>query len=53
MDRGAALTSRLQTFETEMRAEEENFGSVASINRELIAKAEVLDSPTRAVLDMD
>ena len=25
-DRGAALTSRLQTFETEMLAEEENFG---------------------------
>jgi hypothetical protein len=24
-DRGAALTSRLQTFETEMLAEEENF----------------------------
>ena len=52
-DRGAALTSRLQTFETEMLAEEENFGSLARINRELIAKAEALDSPTRAVLDMD
>ena len=38
-DRGAALTSRLQSFETEMLAEEENFGSLARINRELIGKA--------------
>ncbi len=52
-DRGAALTSRLQTFETEMLAEEENFGSLARINRELIGKAETLDSPERVVLDMD
>jgi hypothetical protein len=52
-DRGAALTSRLQTFETEMLAEEENFGSLARINRELIGKAEALDSPQRVVLDMD
>jgi Transposase DDE domain group 1 len=52
-DRGAALTSRLQTFETEMLAEEENFHSLARINRELIGKAEALDSPQRVVLDMD
>jgi hypothetical protein len=52
-DRGAALTSRLQTFETEMLAEEENFGSLARINRELIGKAEALDSRQRVVLDMD
>jgi hypothetical protein len=36
-----------------MLAEEENFGSLARINRELIAKAEALDSPQRIVLDMD
>jgi len=36
-----------------MPAEEENFGSLARINRELIAKAEALDSPQRVVLDMD
>src|ERR1035438_2114490 len=48
-DRGAALTSRLQTFETEMLAEEENFASLARINRELIGKAEALDSPQRVV----
>jgi hypothetical protein len=52
-DRGAALTSRLQTFETEMLAEEENFQSLARINRELIGNVEALDSPHRVVLDMD
>jgi hypothetical protein len=52
-DRGVALTSRLQTFETEMLAEEENITSLARINRELIGKAEALDSPQRIVLDMD
>ena len=52
-DRGAALTSRLQTFETEMLAEEENFRSLARMNRELIAKAEAIDAQQRTVLDMD
>jgi len=52
-DRGAAPTSRLQTFETEMLAEEENFAGLARLNRELIGKAEALGSPYRAVLDMD
>src|SRR5450756_811636 len=50
---GAALTSRLQTFETEMLAEEENFAGLARLNWELIGKAEALDSPYRTVLDMD
>jgi GH35 family endo-1,4-beta-xylanase len=52
-DRGAALTSRLQTFETEMLAEDENFGSLARINRELVGKAEAIDAQRRMVLDMD
>ena len=52
-DRGAALTSRLQSFETELLAEEENFAGLARLNRELIGKAEALDSPYRVVLDMD
>ena len=52
-DRGVALTSRLQTFETEMLAEEENFAGLARINRELIGKAEALDAAQRVVLDMD
>jgi hypothetical protein len=52
-ERGAALTSRLQTFETEMLAEQENFAGLARINRELIGKAEAVDPPQRVVLDMD
>jgi hypothetical protein len=52
-DRGVALTSRLQTFETEMLAEEENFAGLARINRALIGKVEALDSAQRVVLDMD
>ena len=52
-ERGAALTSRLQSFETEVLTQEENFAGVAAINRELIAKAETIDSPRRVVLDMD
>jgi hypothetical protein len=47
---GAALTSRLQSFETEMLAEDENFAGLAAINRELIAKAEAVDSPQRGVV---
>ncbi len=35
-----ALPSRLQSFETELLAEAENFAGLANINRELIAKAE-------------
>ena len=52
-DRGAALPSRLQTFETELLAEEENFAGLARVNRELIGRAEAIDSPYRTVLDMD
>ncbi len=52
-DRGAALPSRLQTFETELLAEEENFAGLARLNRELIGRAEALGSPYRMVLDMD
>jgi len=38
-DRGAALTSRLQSFETELLTQEENLAGLAALNRELIAKA--------------
>jgi len=51
-ERGAALTSRLQSFETELLAEEENLAGLAAINRNLIAKAEAIDSSQRVVLDM-
>jgi hypothetical protein len=52
-ERGAALTSRLESFETEMLAEEGNFAALARINRELIGRVEAIDSPERVVLDMD
>ena len=52
-DRGAALTSRLQTFETEMLAEEENFAGLGRLNRALIGKAEAMDSGQRTVLHLD
>ena len=52
-ERGAALTSRLQSFETDLLTQEENLAGLAAINRELIAKAENIDSPQRVVLDMD
>src|SRR5271167_5122021 len=52
-DRGAALTSRLQSFETEVLTQEENLAGLAALNRELVAKAEAIDSPRRIVLDMD
>jgi hypothetical protein len=34
-------------------AEDENFAGLAAVNRELIARAEAVDSPRRGVLDMD
>jgi DDE family transposase len=52
-ERGAALTSRLQSFETELLADEENLAGLATINRDLIGKAEAIDSPQLVVLDMD
>ncbi len=52
-ERGAALTSRLQSFETEVLTQEENLAGLAALNRELIGKAEALASPRRVVLDMD
>src|SRR5712691_3061615 len=51
-ERGAALTSRLQSFETELLTQEENLAGLAALNRELIARAEAIDSPRRVLLDM-
>jgi len=47
-ERGAALTSRWQSFETEMLAAEANFAGLAAITRELIARVEAVDSPQRS-----
>src|ERR687895_1596317 len=52
-ERGAALTSRLHAFETELLAEAANLAGLAAINRELIGKAEAIDASWRVVLDMD
>ncbi len=52
-DRGAALTSRLQSFETEMLAESGNFAGLAELNRALIGRAEKMESGWRTVLDLD
>ena len=52
-DRGAALTSRLQSFETEMLAEEENFAGLARLNRALIGKAERRTRRTLAITESD
>ena len=47
------MTSRLQSFETELLTQEENLAGLAALNRELVARAEAIDSPRRVVLDMD
>jgi Transposase DDE domain group 1 len=53
LERGAALTSRLQSFETELLTQQENLAGLAVLNRELVAKGETIASPRRVVLDMD
>jgi hypothetical protein len=53
VERGAALTSRLQSFETELLTQAENLAGLTALNRELVAKGEAVDSPRRVVLDMD
>ena len=42
--RGVALTSRLESFGTDLLAKEENVAGLARINRELIGKVEAVDS---------
>ncbi|MGD0014834.1 MAG: hypothetical protein ABSD56_10480 [Bryobacteraceae bacterium] len=44
-ERGAALTSRLQSFETELLNREENRAGLAATNRKLIAKPETQAPP--------
>jgi len=52
-DRGAALTSTLHWFETELLTKEENLIGLMALNRETLGQAESLDSSDRVVLDMD
>ena len=51
--RGAALTSRVHSFETGLLTQAGNLTGLAAINRELIARAETLVSSQRVVLDLD
>lgn len=52
-DRGAALTSTLHWFETELLTKEENLTGLMALNRETLGQAEPLDGSRRVVLDMD
>ena len=52
-DRGAALTSTLHWFETELLTREENLVGLMAVNRDVIGQAETLDRADRVVLDMD
>ncbi len=52
-ERGAALTSRVHSFETELLTQDKNLAGLAAINRGLIARVEAMDAPQRVVLDID
>ena len=52
-DRGAALTSTLHWFETELLTHEETLVGLRAVNRELLAQAEMATRADRIVLDMD
>jgi len=52
-ERGAALTSRVHSFETELLTQAENLAGLAAINRELLARVEAMESSRRVVLDID
>ncbi len=47
------MTSRVQSFETELLTQAENLAGPATLNRELVPQGEDIDSRRRAVLDMD
>jgi Transposase DDE domain group 1 len=51
-ERGAALTSRIQSFETELLTQAENLAGLAALNGELVAKGEAVDPRRRVGLDM-
>ena len=52
-DRGAALTSTLHWFETELLTQEENLVGLRAVNREVLAQAGIPTRAGRIVLDMD
>ena len=52
-DRGAALTSTLHWFETELLTQEKNLVGLRAVNREVLAQAGMPTRAGRIVLDMD
>ena len=52
-DRGAALTSTLHWFETDLLTRAENLVGLTAMNRELLARAALATRADRVVLDMD
>ena len=52
-DRGAALTSTLHWFETDLLTRAENLVGLRAVNREVLAQAEMATRADRMVLDMD
>ena len=52
-DRGAALTSTLHWFETDLLTQGENLVGLMAVNREVLAQAERPTRADRIVLDMD
>jgi hypothetical protein len=52
-DRGAALTSTLHWFETELLTREENLVGLMAVNRDVLAQAELHEGADRVVLDID
>src|SRR6202051_4897352 len=52
-DRGAALTSTVHWFQTELLTKEENLIGLMALNRETLGQDESLDGSERVVLDMD
>jgi len=52
-NRIASKTTLNESIEVQMLAEDGNFSGLARLNRELVGKAEALDSGYRTALDMD
>jgi hypothetical protein len=52
-ERGVGLTSRVHSLETELLTQGKNLAGLATINRELLAKVEAVESSRRVVLDPD
>jgi hypothetical protein len=52
-EHGAALTSRLPSFETAMLTEEAHFAGLARINRERTGRGDAVYSPQQVILNAD